>query len=188
MNRAVFLDRDGTINVDKGYLYKKEEFEFIPGVLEGLKLLQDAGFILIIITNQSGVARGYYTEEDLICLNRWMQEYLEERNIIISKIYYCPHLPEAKIEKYRVSCNCRKPNTGLFYQAVKDFNIQLDKSYVIGDRLRDCSICRHCNCNGFVIGDTEDNQIISGIKEHKYANIEYVPSLLEAARIISMRA
>ncbi|MCR5587732.1 MAG: HAD family hydrolase, partial [Lachnospiraceae bacterium] len=128
MNKAVFLDRDGTINVEKNYLYKIEDFVFLPGVIEGLKLLQDAGFLLIIITNQSGIARGYYTEEDFKILNNWMLNKLAENGINITKVYYCPHLPDAKIEEYRRDCDCRKPKLGLFYRAIKEYNIDIGKS------------------------------------------------------------
>ena len=104
MNKAVFLDRDGTINVEKNYLHKIEDFEFLSGVIEGLSLLNNSGYKLIIITNQSGIGRGYYTENDFITLNNWMLDVLKSNGIIISKVYYCPHLPDAKIEKYRMDC------------------------------------------------------------------------------------
>lgn len=152
MNKAVFLDRDGTINIDKGYLYKISDFEFLPGAVEGLRMLQDAGYLLIIITNQSGIGRGYYTEEDFMRLNDYMKEELKKSGVNISGVYYCPHLPDAEVERYRKICNCRKPATGLFERAVKDFDIDLSLSYAIGDKERDCSICLKSDCRGFLIG------------------------------------
>ena len=139
--KAVFLDRDGTINLDKGYVYKISDFEYLPGVKEGLKLLQKAGFLLIVITNQSGIGRGYYDEDDFEILNGWMLWDLENEGIYIDKTYYCPHHPQATILKYRKKCNCRKPEIGLYQKAIEDYEIDIGQSYVIGDRIRDLSIC-----------------------------------------------
>lgn len=185
-NKAIFLDRDGTINVEKHYLYQVEEFEFLPGIIEGLKMLQDAGYILIVITNQSGIGRGYYTEEDFNKLNNWMLDTLELKGVHISKVYYCPHLSDAIIDKYRVKCDCRKPRLGLFYQAVKDFNIDLSLSYSIGDKLRDCAICKFSMCKGYLIGDNELLTQINDVKMGKVKNVNYLKSLIDVAtQIIS---
>lgn len=174
MNKAVFLDRDGTINVDKNYLYRTEDFEFLPGAVDALKMLQSAEYLLIIITNQSGIGRGYYTEEDFLKLNEYMKAELSKAGVNISAVYYCPHLPDAQVERYRKVCTCRKPATGLFEQAVRDFNIDLSKSFAVGDKLRDCSICSKSDCGGFLIGaDSHDEKI------------KRVDSLLEAAIIIT---
>jgi len=184
MNKAVFLDRDGTINVDKHYLHKIEEFEFLPGVLKGLGMLQDAGYLLIIVTNQSGIARGYYTEEDYLVVNDWMISYLAERKINISRVYYCPHLPGAEIEQYRKVCACRKPALGMYEKAVRDFNIDLSRSFAIGDKLRDCAICEKSGCRGYLIADNEKPEIIAAVKQRKYENIKYAADLLECAEEI----
>ena len=173
-NKAVFLDRDGTINVDKNYLYRIEDFEFLPGAVEGLRLLQSSGFLLIIITNQSGIARGYFTEDDYLRLTDWMLDRLKDDGVKISGVYYCPHLPDAEISGYMKVCNCRKPETGLFEQAVRDFDIDLTMSYAIGDKPRDCAICDKTDCKGFLIGRTSSNP-----------KVKQVSSLLEAAKIIT---
>ena len=102
MNKAVFLDRDGTINVDKKYLYRISDFDFIPGAKEALFSLQKAGYLLVIITNQSGVARGYYSETDVQRLNDWLRQTLALENILISGIYYCPHHPEGSVAGYKI--------------------------------------------------------------------------------------
>ena len=114
-NKAIFLDRDGTINIEKNYLYKIEHFEFETGVIEALKILQKLDFKLIIISNQSGIEREYYTKQDADKLFNYMVNKLKENGINIDKYYYCPH--------YKEECNCRKPKLGLFYEAKKDFNI-----------------------------------------------------------------
>ena len=114
MNKVIFLDRDGTINIDKDYVYRIEEFELLPGVIQGLELLQNAGFLLIVISNQSGIARGYYAEEDYLQLNEYMISLLRENGVEVCDTYYCPHHPEAYVPTYKMDCNCRKPKIGLF--------------------------------------------------------------------------
>lgn len=188
MNKAIFLDRDGTINVDKKYLSKIEDFEYLSGAIEGLKLLQDAGYLLIIITNQSGIARGYYTEDDFSKLNDWMIQNLKSRGIEISKVYYCPHHLDGKIEKYRVDCNCRKPKLGLYQKAIEDFDIDLSESWTIGDKLRDSQICETTNCRGFLISDLEKTNIINVVKRGNIRNIEYANDLYDAAKMIVNRS
>ncbi len=137
MNKAIILDRDGTINVEKDYLHKIEDFEFEKGVIEGLKILSQLGYIFIVVTNQSGIARGYYSEEDLEILNNHIGEILLKEGIKIEKFYYCPHHPEKGVGKYKVECNCRKPNPGMLEEAIKEFNIDREKSFMIGDNISD---------------------------------------------------
>ncbi len=176
---AVFLDRDGTINVEKNYLYKVEDVEFIDGVLEALRKLSDAGFLLVIITNQSGIARGYYTEEDYETLNSWLLRTFDENGINIAASYFCPHLPDAAVEKYRTTCTCRKPGTGLFEQAVKDFDIDLKKSFAIGDKIRDLAICEKSDCKGFLIGRNEKTEIIEKVCNGEFSNIVWKKNILD---------
>jgi D-glycero-D-manno-heptose 1,7-bisphosphate phosphatase len=184
MNKAIFLDRDGTINVEKNYLYKIEDFEFMPGVVDALKQLQQAGYLLIIVTNQSGIARGYYTEKDFQKLNDWMVTQLKMQDVIIDQVYFCPHLPNAEVEKYRKDCNCRKPKLGLYQQAIADYKIELKKSYAIGDKIRDCAICEQTLCKGFLVGDNEKPDIIDKVKDGAYDRVSYANSLADAANMI----
>lgn len=156
MDKVAFLDRDGTINVDKGYICTKEQFEFLPGVIKTLKLLIQKGYKLIVITNQSGIARGFYSEKNYLYLDCWMRQILRKQGIEIIDSYYCPHLPDAKIKKYRVQCSCRKPGILLFEKAIKEHEIDIGLSIVIGDRLRDVEICNHTNMKGFVIYQETD--------------------------------
>lgn len=184
MNKAVFLDRDGTINVDKHYLYKTEDFEFIEGAVEGLEILQDLDFMLVVITNQSGIARGYYTEDDYMILNKFMDQRLNEYGIHISNDYFCPHFPDAVVPKYRKKCDCRKPGVELWNRAVRELDIDLNHSYCIGDRLRDLAICNISECRGYLVGTTETRESILDTQSGKYINIKYCHSLLEAAKDI----
>ena len=184
LNKAVFLDRDGTINVEKNYLYKTEDFEFIPGVPEGLKMLQNAGFLLIIITNQSGIGRGFYTECDYHKLMDHMLEELKMYGINIDKSYYCPHLKNASIEKYKIDCECRKPKTGLFMQAMREFDIDINKSFAIGDKLRDLEICFETNCRGYLVGNVDERKKFLYLSPDKKNKITYKATLKEAAEEI----
>lgn len=134
---AVFLDRDGVINVEKDYVYTIDEFEFIENSIEALKIIQDKGYALVVVTNQSGIARGYYTEEDFLKLTEWMDWCLIDRGVTLDGIYYCPHHPEKGIGKYKVDCNCRKPKAGLIFDAVKQLDIDLGRSVMVGDKVSD---------------------------------------------------
>jgi D-glycero-D-manno-heptose 1,7-bisphosphate phosphatase len=184
MNKAVFLDRDGTINVEKKYLHRIKDFEFLPGVLEGMSILQHASFKLIVITNQSGIGRGYYTEEDLLILHNWILSELLKHDIRIEAIYYCPHLPNAKIQKYKMLCNCRKPAIGLYTKAIHEHNISIEKCWTIGDKIRDCQICEITECRGFLIGENEDIEVIEAVQKGLYKNVRYEKDLLTAAKSI----
>ena len=166
MNKAIFLDRDGTINIDYGYVHEKEKFKFIDGALEGLKILNDLDYTLIIITNQSGIGRKYFTEKEFKILNPYMLEKLRENDINIAKVYYCPHIDED-------NCNCRKPGLELFYQAIKEFKIDPSTSYAIGDKERDLSICSKLKVKGILLTNDKNNDYICK------------SSLLEAAKYIA---
>ena len=130
MNKVIFLDRDGVINVDKGYVHKIEDFEFTKGAIKALKYFQSLGYILIIVTNQSGIARGYYTLKDFKKLTTWMKNRLKADGIEIKEVYFCPHSPDEK-------CLCRKPGPGMILKAAKDYDIDLKKSWMIGDKKSD---------------------------------------------------
>ena len=138
MQKTVFLDRDGVINIEKDYLYKIEDFEFVDGVMDACKYLQNLGFQLVVITNQSGIGRGYYTQEDFDLLTEWMIKEFASNGITISGVYLCPHAPDE-------GCNCRKPLTGMIDQACKDLVIDLKSSWLIGDKGSDieCAINAH---------------------------------------------
>ena len=156
MRKAIFLDRDGTINIDYGYIYRKEDFQFLPKTIEALKLFEQLGFLLVIITNQSGIARGYYSEEEYLELNRWMIEELSKEGIHIASSYYCPHHPDAKLKQYRVVCKCRKPGTALYNQACEQLEIDDSLSYVIGDKIRDVAFCRKSAAKGILLYQDEE--------------------------------
>lgn len=137
MKKTVFLDRDGVINVDHGYVHKAEDFEFVPGVLEACARLKAAGFELVVVTNQSGIARGYYDEDQFGELCDWMVERFESAGAPLTAIYYCPHHPEKGIEPYVGQCQCRKPEPGMLLQAAKEYPLDMSASYMVGDKADD---------------------------------------------------
>ena len=132
MQKVLFLDRDGVINVEKEYLHKIEDFEFIDGIIDLCRFYQEMGYKIIIVTNQSGIARKYYTEEDFLKLTKWMIESFNDLGISISKVYFCPHHPSISGR-----CECRKPNPGMLLDADKEFTIDFSQSLIIGDKERD---------------------------------------------------
>ncbi len=137
MKKAVFLDRDGTINEEMGYInhaFRFRVFDFVP---EAIKILNECGFIVFVVTNQSGLARGYFSEDLLQTIHKNLVLKVEKENAKIEKIYFCPHHPKGKIQKYQTDCNCRKPKPGMIEIAKKEYNIDLKNSYTIGDRYQD---------------------------------------------------
>ncbi len=136
-NKAVFLDRDGTIIREGEYLADPAGVEILKGAASGIKALRQAGFIVIVATNQSGVARGFFTEQDMQRVNERMQELLAAEGAELDGIYYCPHYPEGKVREYVQVCYCRKPGPDMLFTAAQERNIDLFKSWVIGDKATD---------------------------------------------------
>lgn len=130
MQKAIFLDRDGVINIEKSYVSKIEDFEFISGVFDTLNYLQNSGYKLFIITNQSGIGRGYYTQEDFDKLTSWMLNEFKKRQIIISQVEHCPHNPNE-------DCTCRKPKSGMIENILKNHKVDLENSWLVGDKESD---------------------------------------------------
>lgn len=137
MNRAVFLDRDGVINVDVAYCGHAKDFTLIDGVLQAARTYCDAGYLLVVVTNQSGIARGYYTEEDFSVLSSYMKDLFAKAHAPIAGVYFCPHHPDAKLSQYRQNCSCRKPAPGMILQAANDLHIDLTQSILFGDKRSD---------------------------------------------------
>lgn len=134
---AVFLDRDGVINEDRGYVHRWEDFSFLPGAIEALRRLQQKGYLLVVITNQSAVARGLCTEADVLALHERMRAFLREQGIELTGIYYCPHHPQGSVSDYAIACSCRKPEPGMILRAAQEHGIDLSRSLLVGDKLSD---------------------------------------------------
>ncbi len=142
---AVFLDRDGTLIREVGYLSRPEQVELLPGAIEGLQQLQQCGYALVIVSNQSGVARGYFPESAVHVVHHHLLDLLESRGIHITGVYYCPHHPEGSVKKYRKPCRCRKPEPGMVEQAVRDLALDLSRSVIIGDKASDIELGKRLN-------------------------------------------
>ncbi|WP_170291022.1 D-glycero-alpha-D-manno-heptose-1,7-bisphosphate 7-phosphatase [Neomoorella glycerini] len=150
----MFLDRDGTINVDKGYVYRPEDLELLPGSAEGIRILNEAGFLVIVITNQAGIARGYYTEKDVQVFHEHLQNVLNAEGAHIDAFYYCPHHPEG-LPPYNVECECRKPKPGLILRAQADWDIDLHSSWFVGDKSTDLAAAKAAGCMAILIGSDQ---------------------------------
>lgn len=148
---AVFLDRDGTINEQMGYINHICRFQLLPGVAEAIKKLNDAGIPVVVISNQSGLARGYFPEELLAAVHEKMNTLLAAEGAHVDGIYYCPHHPEAKEERFRVNCNCRKPKPGLVSQASEEMDLDPETSYVVGDRWSDIKTAANCGATSILV-------------------------------------
>ena len=163
--KVIFLDRDGVINYDSGYVYEIENFHFIDGVFEACKYFISLGYGIIIITNQSGIGRKYFTQENFAKLTNWMLNKFSKNKIEILKVYHCPHSPTE-------NCDCRKPNIGMIKDSCKEFDIDLENSWLIGDKLSDIQTAINANIRNYIL--------ISSKKE----NIPTANSLFDTINII----
>jgi D-glycero-D-manno-heptose 1,7-bisphosphate phosphatase len=134
---AIFLDRDGVIIEDVNYLARPNQVRLIPGSAEAIAALNRAGWPIVVVTNQAGVARGYFPETAVTCVHRHMARELAAYGAVIEAFYFCPHHPEAEIERYRIACACRKPSPGMLHRAADELGIDLERSWMIGDRISD---------------------------------------------------
>ena len=166
MNRAVFLDRDGVITKEPPYYaHKINQLELIPNSAEAIRLLNESGFKVIVVSNQAGVARGYYQEKDIETYNNAMKGQLEEKGARIDAIYYCPHHPEAVIEKYKIDCECRKPKPGMLKRAEKDLGLDLKRSFLIGDKMSDIEAGYRAGCKTILVLTGQGNDELKKISK-----------------------
>lgn len=158
VRKAVFFDRDGVLNVDKAYLYKIEELEWVDGAVEAVAYLTRLGYLVFVVTNQSGIARGYYTVAEMEMLHRHMAAEIAAGGGKIEKFYYCPHLPTGTVTEYAVDCDCRKPKPGLILQALQEYAVDMEKSFLIGDKKRDVEAAEAAGIKGYLFeqGDLLD--------------------------------
>lgn len=168
--RAVFLDRDGTINKYVGFLRKPEELELLPGAAEAIHAINDAGYLCIVVTNQPVIARGEVTYEQLETIHNKLETLLGEHGAYVDRIYYCPHHPHrgyaGEIPELKIECNCRKPKPGMLLQAKEDFNIDMAKSFMVGDSENDVLAGKAAGCRTVLIapeGETEDETVASSL-------------------------
>jgi D,D-heptose 1,7-bisphosphate phosphatase len=154
MNKAVFLDRDGTLIEDRHYQFRTNNLQLLEGVTDGLRALKNAGYRLVVITNQSGVARGYYDEAQVQAVHNALQQMLAEQGVQVDAFYYCPHHVEGQVEAYAVDCDCRKPKPGMLLQAANDQGLDLAQSWMIGDIDDDVKAGQKAGCRTVLIDRT----------------------------------
>ena len=150
-NKAVFLDRDGTLIAETGYLDSPDRLAIFPETFEAVRLINASGMQAVVVTSQSGVARGLFTEDVVRDINGRIQSLLLAQGARIDRFYYCPHHPTEGIDPYRMICDCRKPEPGLLHQAARDLNLNLANSYLIGDHLRDVETAHRVGAKGILV-------------------------------------
>ncbi len=183
MDKVIFLDRDGTLNEEINYLYRPEDLRIFPGVPEALRDLKEHGFRLVVVTNQAGVARGYYSEEDVNRLHEYMNGLLRNEGAAIDAWFYCPHHAEHGIGRYKVACDCRKPGTGMFRMAEKLFDVDKGSSWMVGDNECDLLAGRNYGVRTALVGTgygsgVRDDPAMAGMFD------VYGDTLLSVAQII----
>ncbi len=185
---AIFIDRDGTINEDIGYASHPDQLLIYSFAAEAIRLASDAGFKIIIVTNQSGIARGLYDETMLAAIHEKLIRELKREGARIDAIYYCPHHPQIGNESYKKDCDCRKPQTGMLEQAAREHHVHLEKSFVIGDKASDINLATNAGARGVLV--------MTGYGGDTLANVEHRPcypaivaeDLLEAVKLILSRS
>lgn len=169
MNKALYLDRDGIINKDHGYVHKIKDFEFVTGIFELCQQAIEKGFKIFVITNQAGIARGYYDIATFEVLSKWMTDKFAEQNITIEKVFFCPHHPNKGVNEFVQHCDCRKPKPGMIFQAAKEFSINNNLSIFIGDKMSDMQAAENAGIKHKILVDSryhnDDESTLSDINK-----------------------
>jgi D-glycero-D-manno-heptose 1,7-bisphosphate phosphatase len=173
MQKAVFLDRDGTLNVERGYLRELSQLELLPGAAQAVRALNDAGILAILTTNQTGAARGFYPESHIHALNARLQQLLlEQAGAKLDAVFACPHLEKGVVAEFAVACHCRKPETGMIAQALEQFpGIDLATSYVVGDKATDVDFAYAAGCQSILVKTGYGERVLAG----KYQSLPRTP-------------
>ena len=178
--KTIFFDRDGTLNVNYGYVHRRQDWVWIDGAIDVLKSLQDTGFALVIVTNQAGIARGYYQQSDVEALHQWMQAELAAEGIKISGIYFCPHHPEfGEIRQ----CACRKPQSGMLVKAANDLQLDLSESWIIGDQITDALAGLNVGTKAIVISTQSIQNILQTLPQDLDLPQKRIPDLTVASTL-----
>ena len=181
MNRAVFLDRDGTLNVDVGYPTRYDQIDIYPQSFEAVRKFNREGLLAVILTNQSGVGRGFLTEEDLQDIHARLSADFSRRDARIDAIYYCPHYALSADRRYRIECDCRKPKPGLARRAAADLGIDLGSSHMIGDKTEDILLAKNIGATSVLVLTGSGRESLSQLREQKINPSHIASDILEAA-------
>ncbi|MBC7541782.1 MAG: HAD family hydrolase [Candidatus Sericytochromatia bacterium] len=169
--RAVFLDRDGTVNIEAGYIRDLADLKLMDGAADAIRRLREAGFLAILVTNQSGPARGYYPESWIWQLNNRLTSLLHDGGTTLDGVYYCPHLPDGSTQSYRKDCNCRKPETAMLQWAARDYGIDLTASYMVGDKATDVEVGQNAGTSAILLTSGYGEQVLAGT----YQSLKLIP-------------
>lgn len=178
---VVFLDRDGTLNVEKGYIHNVDDLHLIEGAADAVRRLNQAGVVTILVTNQTGAARGFYAEEHILALNNRLLELLKEERAYLDKVYYCPHSPEGSVQSLICVCKCRKPAPGMVEQAYEEVP-ELDRNlaFVVGDKASDVELAQNCGARGVLVLTGYGEKVMKGEYQWKVEPDFQAPSIKEA--------
>ena len=181
MNKAVFLDKDGTLIIDVPYNANPDLIQLCRGCLTGLKQLQEQGYLLILVTNQAGIAHGYFNEDELSLVEDRIRQLLKQRGITLTAFYYCPHHPQGRVSSFARDCNCRKPKPGMLIQASAEHNIDLKASWMIGDILHDTEAGNGAGCRSILVDNGNETEWKLTPKRQPFAKLK---TINEAAEFI----
>lgn len=187
MQKAIFLDRDGTINPDeKGYISKPEDFQLYAYSASAIKILNQLGFLILLVSNQSGIARGYFTEEQLMQIHQKMLDDLQREGTHIHQAYYCPYFEQSSVPPYNIASNLRKPDIGMFLQAKKDHDIEVKSSFMIGDKLADIEFAKNAGLKSILLLTGEGQKEVLSYSNWKVKPDFITENLLTAAYLIKL--
>ncbi len=181
MNKAVFLDRDGTVNEEVGYLRNLEDLRLIAGAGPAIKRLNDAGLLVVLVTNQSGIARGYFSESLLHEIHGRLEQMLRDEGARLDAIYYCPHHPSAGNSHYTRECDCRKPGTGLIDRASLDLDIDVRQSYVIGDKWSDVELGQRAGAHSILVRTGYGAEAEGNVRPSRLKDPDFIAHTLKEA-------
>lgn len=150
LNKAIFLDRDGVINIDQGYVHKKQNFRWVEGAIDAIRRFNELGYLVLVVTNQGGIARAFYPEQDVLDLHVWLQNELKQQGAHIDRFYYCPHHVDGVLPEHSYVCDCRKPKPGMILAAAKEWQVDLSQSFLIGDKPSDMSAADNAGVKGYL--------------------------------------
>lgn len=186
MDNVIFLDRDGTVNREVNYLHRQSDLVILPGVPEAIRLLREHGYRIVVVTNQAGVARGYYTCQDVENLHQYLNQVLKQNGAWIDHFFYCPHHPVYGIGEYKQECGCRKPGTGMFLMAEQYYEIHKENSYMIGDKRLDIEAGRNYGVKGILVGTGYGTETHGKerLRQEEPIYDFYAETLMDAARYI----
>lgn len=184
MHPAVFLDRDGTVNIEAGYIRELDKLNLIPGAAEAIREMNQQQIPVILVTNQSGPARGYYPESWVHQLHQRLESLLAAEDAYLDKIYYCPHLPEGTVSEYSGPCACRKPEPGMLLRAAQELDLDLKHSFMIGDKATDVEVGQRAGTQTILLTSGYGQQVLDGTYQHRVQPDHICDSLLQAWREI----